>query len=664
MGQIPLVGELMTKARGYSDVGKEAAGSNVRLSEGLNIQPPRGAYESEDASKMFLYYNSGNLCWLLGLFLVIVLMAILGGVLDAGLTVSWTNEGSGRLNDRHVPVTSIHKGTVRLEIPAFKLFTNASTSSTPSIWRGRAFFTTWDGRVIAVEETTGVVLWSVNLCIDVYGLSAPTCDYQANVLLRYLTVATPSIWKDKIVVMVRQPAEIVVLEQDSGDLWQKASVGPNYAMELTQSGSVWDDSIYFGTSIAEADIAANKNTCNFTGTVYRWNLDMMVPTWSTSTNDPNGLNGGAPSGFTGMPVRGSSPALSPEEDSVVVAVGPLICQPSWFTNCVGTLCQGNETTFNVSGYRNRYDSCYDYGTASRAMFNSILVLRMTDGSMRWHEKLIGHRAWNLACEGYDLPDPCRDHLPPTEPCDFEHNPYSNCPTEYESCFGDYDWTSDPALQIHANNEMILYAMHKTPIVHAMNLKVDVPNADDPRFRWSTHVAPNATGGGVAVNKDYVYFSFANDRSEPWTYNDGLYTTCGGWGAVDNGYGLPIWYVPHPRCNQTSCTCPGEISPDVKNGGRSPPTVTNDLVLVTSSDDPDEYYGRNRTTSCGGYVYALCSKTGFVVSRYETGVPFGKQGVSVHDRCAFAGHGESPAYWGERGTYGYGWCVANAYGELA
>lgn len=633
---------------------------NVNIARGLGISPPMRPTDENDSGKINAYYRAGNICWLLGLLLAIIFCAVIGGVFDAGLTSSWSSQGSKRLNDRHLPISSVHSLNLDLGHPTFVVNWTNSTTITPAVWDGLVFYASWDGKIAALQEHTGEVAWMISICVDVYALTPSVCS--GHVLDGYyITVATPTVWGENIVLSIRKPADIVVLNQKTGVLVKKATLTTNSRASLTQSGTVWDNYLIIGSSISETDAEYDSEECSFIGQVWRWDLDENRAVWVTSMEDPNGDHSSVPSGFTGMPIRGSSPALSVKHGLVTVSTGPLVCRPSWYQACIDT-SNCNALNFDYVAYERQYENCHNAGTATYALFNSVVALRLEDGSLYWHEKLIGARAWSLSCEGYNLTNPCRDYVENVEDCDFARNPYANCPTEIESCNNAYEFVDDPALQIHSNGDETLYAMQHSGIIFSFDM---VKRGDgDDQVLWAMAVSRGKGAGGIAVDKTAVYFSVFNEEGKLWNYgNNNVTTECGGWGAIKTSDGLPIWYSPHPICNGVHSDCSGNLLVNPGNtGGQSAPSVTNDLVIVTS-DDTSRLWSANWDESnhhCGGNVYALHTSNGELVTSYDTGEPFGEQGVSIHGRCIYAGHGPNPLKLKASGKKMYGWCVDQAF----
>jgi outer membrane protein assembly factor BamB len=568
------------------------------------------------------------------------------------------------------------------------------------VWNGRVFFTTWGGDIVAVHEHTGALLWQINICTEIYDLTPVACAaFNAN--KRYISVATPALWGDRLVVSVRKPADVIVITQDKGELVRKRNLDANQYAEITMSGTVWNNDLYVGTAISDVDSFFDANSCTFTGKFFRIDLHdhELDPVWTWDPSDAHGDSVG-PTGYTGLRFKGSSPPLSLRSGLIYVTVGPLICSPLPFIECVGSVTCGVE--FDYNAYEAAYDNCYNNEVlgSDNVFFNSVVSLRTDTGEVYWHEKLIGERAWELACLGYNSTDPCGERF--EEDCDFYHNRYLNCPTEPNSCEDDFDFADDPVYKLHSEGRQDVFVMQNNGNIYRFDaLRNENENrafeaaeragrARSRQLLWAIDVRAHGKGGGLAVDMDTVYFSIYNNgfNPQPWIYANNvsalpvgdpddddvddtftfLYTPCGGWGALQvHNRGLPRWYKPNPRCNLTydfgACLSDDTPLDPIFSGGRSAPSVTNDLVVVTSQDTSRTFNTPPWTTGpqyCGGNIFALDTKTGDVVTRTWTGEPFGKQGAAIHGRCVYAGNGPNPYFLPAAGHSFYGWCVPQAY----
>lgn len=647
---------------------KDPHTEDVNLANGLNIPPPKEC-QRHDGAVMGTYFGITNICWILIFLLLIFILLLVGFIVDANVnpTNDWSSHGSRRYNDRHVPVSSIHKQNFDFSKPTSIIITANSTTSNPSIWDGVVVFTTWDGKIIAVKEKSGDLLWSVDICIDIYGLSVPVCDEEVLEYGRYLSRSTPTIWDHNVVISINGPADILVLNMYKGTLVSIISLTSNPFALVSQSGSIWDGQLYVGTSSNTSRACFERfphgfgdSGCTFVGTFYRVDLKHESVVWATPMVNPDGVLSGDYNGFAGIPITGSSPPLSIAEGLVAFNTGNLTCWPTSFQNCV-----------DAATYETVHESCYENSMFQFALFNSVVVLRMDDGSLFWHEKFYGYRTWDVSCNNVPT-NPCNG------PCKFHNDRYANCPTKALSKLDSFEYGGDPVLSTGDGGHEMLYVAQNSGLLVALRLDRRSVTTTNGRVEWATQVLSGSGIGGIAGDCDRIYFSVYNKDNTRWFINHlgpqaGIYgnTTCGGWGALHKSNGLPSWYIEHPKCGQSACS-----NDVVQTGGYSAPTVTNDLVLVTSGDvsvddSGEPIYGVSIPyTSAADYehgnagsVYSLCTKNGLVTSMFNTGAPFYQQGISLKQRCAYGGNGYARNTEGGKfyeGTMFYIWCVESTH----
>lgn len=648
---------LSTPDSQYSYVNQPISNLDLSISTGLGIPPPVRPRDETDSQKIYAFYRSRNLLCIPAFIMLLIICLVLTIPLDAGLSDSWSAQGSNRFNDRHVPVSLLHKKTLHLtnnnhddnnnnnhRHGSIITHWNQSISSTPAIWNGKVFATSTSGSVAAFHLMTGELIWSKNICKDVFGINPIDCPGYLQEEGKYYSVATPTIWgKDNIVVSIRKPATILVLESETGRVVSRATLDENPLTELTQSGTIYGDSIYIGTSISDSDALIDKHgDCTFVGKFFRWNLKEMRSEWSVKFDDSQ-LE------FTGMRISGSSPPISVHSGLVVVSVGPAICTPTWYQNCIQSLNPDNGP-FDSELYRSRNSQCHYQGTAGEALFNSIVSLDIETGAKVEWQKIIGYDAWSYACAGKNehnwnchMGNLTQGEDEAEERCDIRSNLYLNCHTEEDSWnlgLDLNDFVDDPVLTHPADGVEVIYFAQTSGIIYSYSLEAKDGTESLPsdsamrRFLWATAVVKGSGNNhhtspvGLAVDKGNVYVSIKNEAHNVWVTDDPLQNTtiCGGWAALNRDSGIPVWYTSpsQPYCMHSYAA----------------PSVTNDLLLVTSSFD----VGPTKK----GSVLGIETKKGRIVDQLENQDPFTRQGVSIHGRCM---------YTGSDGWELLGWCIS-------
>lgn len=667
---------------GYTTVHFDTEPINVNdsfMADTFGVPRPT-VQESNDSSKMFFYFWFHRIGWIVLFALCFIGVMISVSMIDSGLSSSWSSHGARRLNDRNVPISSVSTKSLRLETPTFTRHVGNSTTCTPAIWNGKTFFTTYDGKITALKSDTFEFIWEIDICVGLYGQPPLVCN-AALALQMYTSVATPTVWGDYLVVSIKQPADIVIISQSTGQIVKKVTLDDHPFAEIVQSGTVWSDALYVGTSISDVNIRNEViDGCTFIGHFYKVKLDDNVDhnadleiVWSKSVVNPNDY--GVPPGgasqpehtdFFGVSVKGSSPPVSSKEGLVYFTTSHFSCGPYDLMTCLYD-----------TPYAMHEQECYSDSRWKHASFNSVVALDMDTGYMVWFERLIGYKTWDMTCgpnhiypgsnnnnnnNNNDNGDVdsliCNAY---NTSCPFRNHKTANCPSVTESEYQDYNFVSDPALQIHAEGHETLYVLQQSGIIYSLKAERSVDNHE--RFIWATHVTSGSGMGGLAADKEHVYFTVSNGNQDGWYVDDSyIPTSCGGWGALQTKDGLAAWYSAHPLCNANY-----DYFWKVENAGSfAPPTVTNDVILIASSDKPVGVYNLQNSNCSdiqatdpghfGGHLYAVSTKTGEVSSSYQSGVSFFKQGLSLHDRCIYVGDGYLASEQYEVGSQVYGWCV--------
>lgn len=436
-------------------------------------------------------------------------------------------------------------------------------TSNPAIKNGRVFYASYNGDIACFKEYNLELVWSINICKDVYQLNDTFCDYQVTYRAEYVSITTPSIWDDShIVVSVRQPADILVLNSHNGKLIYKATLDDNPKAQLSQSGTIHGDSLYIGTSVSYMN--SYYYDCTFNSRFYRWDLKEMRAVWSKQ------FNGGDYSGFTGLSILGSSPPISLDHNVVLVSVGSPICTPDWFSECISDVYGEMSFTDDVKvKYKNVNRNCFETEETKHVLFNSVVALHLNTGETVWSKKIVGYDAWAMACGELEEEDQQQGGSI------FTKNHTLNCPSMMRSWVNgrvNNDFVSDPVIKRN-DGHLVFYVPQNSGIIYAFKVIKKSSSLYEIRTLWATSVTSNTYSlSPLAASKDKIHFSIgpsSEDYDEfQWKYyNSTTLTPCGGWGSLYKKTGIPAWYKIHPHhCSNVY----------------SPPVVTNDLVIVTTT----------------------------------------------------------------------------------
>src|SRR6185437_573914 len=166
-----------------------------------------------------------------------------------------------------------------------------------------------------------------------------------------------------------------------------------------------------------------------------------------------------------------------------------------------------------------YTSCISAGGTQASCnspddhFDSVLALSMTDGSIKWYQRLGSADDWTVAC-----------FIPP----------YTNCPT---GSGPDYDFGSGANLityQTPSGPQTILGAGQKSGIYSAFDPATG-------HFLWNTQVGPGSSLGGMewgsATDGQRIYVQIGNFYGIPYALQpSGQTDYAGSWSALDPATG--------------------------------------------------------------------------------------------------------------------------------
>lgn len=625
------------------------------------------------------YYLKNNISWLILRFVVITLVTSISflSVFLVGATRYdnfWVSQGANRLNNRYMEISSVHYKNVFLSKPTYKKDWKNSTTSNPLMWNDNVCFNSWDGFIGCFDEKTGDLIWEKNICKDYYNLNDQDC--QANISMRkYISVVTPSIWKSRLVIFVKFPADILVVRTDNGNFISKGILSKEPYVELLQSGSVRGDSVYVGTGLSEYHEEEQKETCEFDGKFYRWDLKNQKPYWVINLNDPLGNNDNLYTVHHGLQVRGSSPAIFPSYGLVSITVGSPICwshrKKKCYLKCENLPYEENDYKENdQKNYKKRYphkehesdddNDCEKYDLNDMSLHNSVVVIRMEDGSIFWTERIQGDKYWKLACYESDIYLNCD-----SDECIRLRKKMMNCPDQHTFKCKYLDFPDSPVLVERGKNNHIVVTTHSGLIVsfdllfQRKDKNPFIPTYD--RINWVSWIHPPGESGGLSVAEDVIYFSYRNKYSKTWYLNKQDETYCGGWGSISNLDGSINWMIPDFVCKDFFDECKN-VFVSKRSGSISPPSSTNNIVLVTSYHGLNYYKDthpniyNNDENLCSGYIYAISSKNGDLIEYHKTGQPFSRQGCSIRNKCIYSGGGSDPKYHGGFYKFILGWCV--------
>jgi outer membrane protein assembly factor BamB len=507
------------------------------------------------------------------------------------LTVAdtWSGWGGGIHNTRHAASnTHINANSIKGLTKACQIKYFAGVSATPTISGHLAYYTTWNGLLVALDYTTCKEKWSTNLTtiITAYG------SYDPAVLAVVAPVSRSSPQVDQVdnVMYVGSllQALIIALDLETGRELGSIQLNTHPLAVVTMSPTFFDGILFIGVSSLEwaGDvILPDYKCCSFVGNVAALTFDREqgeftiqwdIPTVPTSQG---GLNK-----WSGAGAWGSQPPIDVERRQVFFATGNLYQVPAPYQHCL-----------------NSTESSPEPCLPPDILQESIVAVDIDSGVVNWLHQLSPLDAWTLAC-GRTVGGPIID---PT-----------NCP---QTPGPDSDFGMAPALLRGWSGARrdgtrftgdALVAGQKNGNVYALE-------AATGAVLWAVNTSPAGIAGGlswgVAVDAERVYYNAINADRAAWHVLPGNESTNGSaYGALALRDGAPLW---------------GTL-PEGAGTAYGPPTAVGDVVLT------------NAPVAAGGQVgglVVLSQDTGAILTTFALEGP-ARGGFAVQDEYLLFGTG--------------------------
>jgi polyvinyl alcohol dehydrogenase (cytochrome) len=490
------------------------------------------------------------------------LLIVAMGIVTCGpaAAAEWRVSGHDLANSRSQPEeerinpANVHSLTVK-----WAFTTGGNVSATPTVSGDTLYFPDWAGNLYAVDKDTGKLIWSHQIS-DYDGSSGA------------ISRTSPAIHGKDIIVgdmeanfLLDNGTSIMAIDRKTGTLRWITRVDSHPAAKITGSPVVFRDVIYVGISSEEETFAlaplfnATYACCTFRGSVVALDANTGKILWKTYTVPDNG---GQPGGYSGGPVW-QPPAIDPARHQLYVGTGNNYSVPQSVLDCEAQALANNPP-----------GDC----AAPDDHFDSALALDLTDGHIRWSQRLLPYDVWTVACiypgAGYLCPSPAGP---------------------------DYDVGGSGPNLVRG----IVGFGQKSGVYWALS-----PN--DGKILWSTQVGPGGSVGGIqwgtATDGRRIYAAITNKDGATYTLiPDGQEITWGAWSALDAVTGKLIWQTPDPTSGAAD---EGAVS--VANG-----------VVYAGSDS--------------GLMYAFNAATGKVLWSFDSGGSV-IDGPSIVDGVVYWGTG--------------------------
>lgn len=477
---------------------------------------------------------------------------------------TWLTGGQNLSNTRSQPLeTVIGTGNVGSLAPKTGFgnggaFTTGGgdVSATPAVDDKRVYFPASNGKLFALDRTTGSVAWQLNIA-DVTGIKpsngATGVDYAR---------ATPALAGQTLVIGTQSGkfqtpdfadanpalagAYVLGIDKATGALLWKTKVDSHFAAIVTQSAQVYGNTAFVGLASNE-EAFANQDLsggipytcCTFRGKLVALDVKTGQIKWVTNMLP-------ADEGYSGDAVWGSTPAVDPQRNAVYITTGNNYSLPDDRITCVN-----EATTFAAK------QACLPGNH-----FDAIVALDMRTGQIKWSYRALASDAWNTDC---GLPGFSEGGTNP-----------GNCP---EGAGPDYDFGQGPMLlRVKLNGKM-------TDVIGAGEKSGDflLLDRDTGELKWLTHVGPGGLLGGLqwgsATDGKRIYVAESNSAN---------LNVPGYWSALDPSTGQELWRTTDPSPGIGAESCPffpgctwGAVGIGFGYSTQGPVSVANGVVYGCS-----------------------------------------------------------------------------------
>ncbi|KVH91285.1 Pyrrolo-quinoline quinone beta-propeller repeat-containing protein, partial [Cynara cardunculus var. scolymus] len=428
-------------------------------------------------------------------------------------STGWTNHGGDLKNSRYADgETKISPETVANLRLKWKFVAGKDISATPAIYNKTVYFPSWNGKIYALNESDGSVIWQHDIG-ELTGLKSTGLVFGVN---ETVSRSTPTVADDLLIVGIYGPAYVVGLRRSDGELVWSTQLSTHNASIITMSGTYYKSAFYVGTSSLE-ESSSIEACCSFIGSFSKLNANNGSILWETYMLPDNN---GSIDEYAGGAIWGSSPSIDIHRNAVYIATGNMYSAPLNVTQCQEA--QNNQTTPTDN------DNCIEPDNHS----NSVLALDLDSGEIKWYKQLGGYDIWIFACNNVS-----------TSGCPPGPNP-------------DADFSEAPmilTIDVNRHKRDIVVAVQKSGIAWALD-------RDNGSILWSTEAGPGGAGGGgfwgSATDGKTVYTNIANSLRSTFTLKpSNIATNSGGWVSMDAASGNVLWSTANP----SNATASGPVS---------------------------------------------------------------------------------------------------------
>ena len=343
---------------------------------------------------------------------------------------------------------------------------SAGVSAAPLVVDGVAYYVTWGGAFIALDDINCTLIWETNIT-DII-LSYQPLDATILSVVQPVSRTTPAMRGNTLLIGTQANALLLAVDKQHGTLIDTVQISKHPVAVITQSPTVWEGSVFVGSSSLEelaAALTPGYVCCSFIASMNAFTLEdgRLNLLWSQDMI-PQGSN------FSGAAIWGSQPSIDHVQNQVFIATGNVYSTPPEYDACMNqTVNPSNSSQGNTT------DPCVPQDVYQE----SVLAFDAATGHINWSHELSPLDAWTVACV-----------FPGTNP--------ANCPP---SPGIDADFGMAPSL---------VSASQYTPfgkdtlVVGQKNGNLYAISAQTGELFWATVTSPDGDQGGliwgIAVGK--------------------------------------------------------------------------------------------------------------------------------------------------------------------
>ncbi|KAM3761671.1 hypothetical protein ACB098_01G285900 [Castanea mollissima] len=190
---------------------------------------------------------------------------------------NWLNHGGDLRNRRYAnKETKISPTTVSKLSLKWKFYAGKDITATPAIFNGTLYFPSWNGYIYAIKESDGSLVWEKKLQ-ELTGLNATGFVPKVNWTV---SRSTPTIADDLLIIGIYGPAVVIAVERSTGKLVWSTQLDSHVAGLITMSGTYYKGGFYVGTSSLEEGLSVEQ-CCTFRGSFSKLDVRYGTILWQT-----------------------------------------------------------------------------------------------------------------------------------------------------------------------------------------------------------------------------------------------------------------------------------------------------------------------------------------------------------------------------------------------